>query len=133
MNEVLSLILREEEQILLDYATSFRDKEMIQGLLRNQQLLKIETVKDIFMDDAFEELKDSIIDIIKQFVRKLFNIFDILFALFVSVCFVIVTMGVFYFINSLQKLTIQIYHIVLLIPYGQRTKRELNELLKIKL
>jgi len=118
---------------LLDYATSFRDKEMIQGLLRNQQLLKIETVKDIFMDDAFEELKDSIIDIIKQFVRKLFNIFDILFALFVSVCFVIVTMGVFYFINSLQKLTIQIYHIVLLIPYGQRTKRELNELLKIKL
>ncbi len=73
------------------------------------------------------------ISYIEDYAIQLFRIFDILFSVFVSVCLIIVIVGVMYLIQRMQNLIIQIYHIVLLIPYGERTKRELNELLKITL
>ena len=70
---------------------------------------------------------------IRNYASNLFKIFDVLFGVFVSFCSVTVVFGVMILIRRLRSLIINIYHIVLLIPYGERTKRELNELLKIEL
>lgn len=73
------------------------------------------------------------VELVVAFTMQLFSIFDILFSVFVTLCFFIMTFGVFMIIKNYQRLIVQVYHMVLLIPYGERTKRELNELLKIQL
>ena len=71
---------------------------------------------------------------ISAFASYLFRIFDILFGVFFgALCLATGFVGLIYLNRNLRQRIVQIYHIVLLIPYGERTKRELNELIKIDL
>jgi hypothetical protein len=71
---------------------------------------------------------------ISAFANYLFGIFDILFGVFFGALCVASSFVFFVYLNrNLRNKIVQIYHIVLLIPYGERTKRELTELIKIDL
>lgn len=60
---------------------------------------EVETLKDIFIDDSLEYLKEAILGEIKNFMKTLFRIFDILYSVFITICFCIIAFGVFYYIN----------------------------------
>jgi len=132
LEEVLNYILRESQLIVNNFRIDSLRSYLI-WLLQDSRLNEIETVMDYFTSNGLYYERVNMINQIKAYAQKLFNIFDILFSVFVSVCFLIAVFGVLYIIRQMQKKIIQIYHIVLLIPYGERTKRELNELLKITL
>ena len=103
MLEVLSYILREEDKVVIQFET--KEEELVQ-ILRDSALTKLETIKDIFIDDAMQWQRAQMIDEIQVFAKQLFRIFDILFSVFVAVCFLLVTFGVFYWIRRLQSLII---------------------------
>lgn len=60
--------------------------------------------------------------------------FHVLFGVFISVLSLgALYLGLVYLTQTYHKKIVQIYHIVMLIPYGERTHREINELIKIEL
>jgi hypothetical protein len=58
----------------------------------------------------------------------------VLFGVFIAaLCLAIGYIFFIYIGANLQRKIVQIYHVVMLIPYGDRTKREMNDLIKIEL
>ena len=136
LHEVLNFILREEEKVLLNFidATSEEGAALSADLLYNSTLTEEEALADIFLSEAFSWQRASLIGEITQYANYLFGVFDILFGVFVgALCLATGYLGFVYISRFLRSRIIQIYHIVMLVPYGERTKRELNELIKIDL
>ena len=89
---------------------------------------------DIFLSRVLDWERKQYIEEIELYADYLFQIFDILFGVFVAViCLAIGYVGFFYIRKNLQRQIVQIYHIVMLIPYGDRTRTELDELIKFDL
>ncbi len=105
-------------------------KEYLHSVL-DSELMKLETVKDVFVDDALVYMREESVKNIKSYMTYLFRILDGLFVLFLMICCFGMLFGVWMLIRKIQQRIIKIYHVVLLIPYGQRTYKELNSLLKI--
>ena len=130
---MLSFVLRESQLLVDDFAAERTLQSFLVWLLQASRLEEVETVLDYFTSVGLQFERAGMISKIKSFTQSLFSIFDILFSVFVSVCFLVAALGAVYILKRMQRKIIQVYHIVLLIPYGERTKRELNELLKITL
>jgi len=72
--------------------------------------------------------------VIQSFAKYLFGVFDILFGVFVAaLCLSTGFVGFVYIRKNLQRRIVQIYHVVMLIPHGDCTKRELNDLIKLEM
>ena len=79
------------------------------------------SVKEVYIDAAFEILREEVLTIHKDYFKKLGNYYNLLFALFVSILIIAEMLVSCILVNKLSTAIIKMYHVVLLIPFSGRT------------